>query len=149
LAIFAKCRCATALARMTIWAAQVAKAKGVGHASAPNRRAALDHLRRFVPRAVRPMRPGATPIRGRAEPPPSRDLSPAIRYRLVTEQDVVAEVLRRHSFSGGRQSSSRKSAGGRTGKAGSNCGRSVWRRYLLELEAARDRTRGSADLRGS
>ncbi len=111
----------------------------------PNRRAALDHLRRFVPRA------GAAYASGRnTDPRPGRaaavsHLSPAIRYRLVTEQDVVAEVLSRHSFAAAGKFI--QEVCWRTyWKGWLELRPSVWRRYLVELEAARDGHAGRADL---
>ncbi len=83
---------------MTIWAAAARGAKGVGMLPSPKRRASLDHLRRFVPRAGASYASGRNTDAGPGRPTAVSRLSPAVRYRVVTEQDVVAEVLGRHSF---------------------------------------------------
>lgn len=83
---------------MTIWAAAACGAKGKKMLPPPTRRAALDHLRRFVPRAGASYASGRNTDPGPGKPSAVSRLSPAVRYRLVTEQDVVAEVLGRHSF---------------------------------------------------
>ena len=84
---------------MTIWAAAARRAKGIKMLPAPSRHASLDHLRRFVPRAGASYASGRNTDPGPGKPSAVSRLSPAVRYRLVTEQDVVAEVLGRHSFS--------------------------------------------------
>lgn len=83
---------------MTIWAAAALEAKGTKMLLTPTRRASLDHLRRFVPRAGASYASGRNTDPGPGKPSAVSRLSPAVRYRLVTEQDVVAEVLGRHSF---------------------------------------------------
>lgn len=130
---------------MTIWAATASKAKGLAMFPAPTRRAALDRLRQFVPRAGTSYASNRNTDPGPGRPAGVSRLSPAVRYRLVTEQDLVAEVLGRHSFS---------SAGKFIQEV---CWRTywkgwlelrpmVWRRFLAERDAARDAMAGSADL---
>lgn len=62
------------------------------------REAALDRLAQFLPRAGRDYTVGRN-----TDPGPDREgavsrLSPYIRYRMVTEHEVVAAVLQRHSL---------------------------------------------------
>lgn len=64
----------------------------------PSREAALDRLAQFVPHAGREYTAGRN-----TDPGPDRKgavsrLSPYIRYRIVTEHEVVASVLQRHSL---------------------------------------------------
>ena len=66
--------------------------------TAPSRRAALDRLAQFVPRAGQTYAFGRNTDPGPDRPGAVSRLSPALRYRLITEQDVVASVLARHSF---------------------------------------------------
>ncbi len=72
-------------------------------------------------------------------------LSPAVRYRLVAEQDVTTEVLGRHSFD----------AAGKFiqevcwctyWKGWLELRPVVWQRFLAERDAARDAMAGSGDL---
>ena len=108
---------------------------------APTRRASLDHLRQFVPRAGASYAAGRNTDPGPGRPAAVSRLSPAVRYRLVTEQEVVAQVLERHSL----------------GAAGKFIQEVCWRTYWkgwLELRplvwqrflAERDAIERSADL---
>ena len=111
----------------------------------PTRRAALDHLRRFVPRAGASYASGRNSDPGPGRPAAVSRLSPAVRYRLVTEQDVVAEVLGRHSFNAAGKFI--QEVCWRTyWKGWLELRPAVWRRYRAELEAARDIWSDSADL---
>ena len=83
---------------MIIWAAGRFAPKSGTMFPAPTRRAALDHLRQFVPRAAASYAAGRNMDPGPGRPTAVSRLSPAIRYRLMTEQDVLGEVLARHSF---------------------------------------------------
>ena len=65
----------------------------------PTRRAALDRLTQFVPKAGQPYAAGRNTDPGPDQPGAVSHLSPALRYRLITEQDVAARVLARHSLS--------------------------------------------------
>ena len=130
---------------MTIWAARLHAAKGRTMLPSPTRRASLDHLRRFVPRAGASYAAGRNTDPGPGRPTAVSRLSPAVRYRLVTEQDVAAEVLGRHSFGAAGQFI--QEVCWRTyWKGWLELRPSVWRRYLVDLDAARDAMGGSADL---
>jgi deoxyribodipyrimidine photo-lyase len=128
---------------MTIWAAKASTAKDLAMFPARNRRAALDCLREFVPRAGAYYAANRNTDLGPERPAAVSRLSPAVRYRLVTEQDVVAEVLGRHSL-------------GEAGKFIQEvCWRTywkgwlelrpvVWQRFLAERDAAlSDETHGA------
>ncbi|WP_298190367.1 FAD-binding domain-containing protein [Novosphingobium sp.] len=130
---------------MTIWAAKASAAKALAMLPAPNRRAALDRLRQFVPCAGASYTSNRNTDPGPGRPAAVSRLSPAVRYRLVTEQDVVAEVLGRHSFNAAGKFI--QEVCWRTyWKGWLELRPAVWRRYLAELEAARSATSGSADL---
>lgn len=91
-------RAAAGDARMIIWATPPRSAMGCAMFPAPTRRSALDHLNQFVPRAGAAYASGRNTDPGPGQPAAVSRLSPAIRYRLVTEQDVVAAALAQHSF---------------------------------------------------
>jgi deoxyribodipyrimidine photo-lyase len=136
---------AGALARMTIWAAGPGKAKGFTMLPAPTRRAALDHLRQFVPRAGASYADGRNTDPGPGRPAAVSRLSPAVRYRLVTEQDVVAEVLARHSFAAAGKFI--QEVCWRTYWKGWLEGRpAVWQRFLSERDGAQEAWAESADV---
>lgn len=130
---------------MTIWAAKASAAKALAMLPAPNRRAALDCLRQFVPCAGASYASNRNTDPGPGRPAAVSRLSPAVRYRLVTEQDVVAEVLGRHSFNAAGKFI--QEVCWRTyWKGWLELRPAVWQRYLAELEAARNDASGSADL---
>jgi deoxyribodipyrimidine photo-lyase len=130
---------------MTIWAAKANKAKGLAMFPAPSRRAALDHLRQFVPRAGASYASNRNTDPGPGRPAGVSRLSPAVRYRLVTEQDVIAEVLGRHSFDAAGKFI--QEVCWRTyWKGWLELRPLVWQRFLAECDAARDTMGGSADL---
>ncbi len=121
------------------------KAKGLAMFPAPTRRAALDHLHRFVPRAGAPYASGRNTDPGPGRPAAVSRLSPALRYRLVTEQEVVANVLARHSFSAAGKFI--QEVCWRTYWKGWLEQRPVvWQRFLCERDAARDGMADSGDL---
>ncbi|WP_072382758.1 FAD-binding domain-containing protein [Novosphingobium sp. NDB2Meth1] len=121
---------------MTIWAATACGAKGKGMLPLPTRRAALDHLRRFVPRAGASYASGRNTDPGPGKPSAVSRLSPVVRYRLVTEQDVVAEVLGRHSFSAAGKFI--QEVCWRTyWKGWVELRPAVWQRFLAERDAAK------------
>ena len=64
----------------------------------PTRRAALDRLAAFVPSAGRHYTNGRNSDPGPDAAGAVSRLSPYVRYRLVTEQEIVSQVLARHSF---------------------------------------------------
>jgi deoxyribodipyrimidine photo-lyase len=126
---------------MTIWAAGPGKAKSPVMLPAPTRRAALDQLRQFVPRAGSSYADGRNTDPGPGRPAAVSRLSPAVRYRLVTEQDVVAEVLARHSFAAAEKFI--QEVCWRTyWKGWLELRPAVWQRFLAE----RDETGASADV---
>lgn len=111
----------------------------------PTRRSALDHLRQFVPRAGASYAAGRNIDPGPGRPTAVSRLAPFIRYRLVTEQDVVAAVLARHSFDAAGKFI--QEVCWRTyWKGWLELRPTVWERYLAELDAARGDMAGSADL---
>ncbi|OYU34051.1 FAD-binding domain-containing protein [Novosphingobium sp. PASSN1] len=130
---------------MTIWAAAGARAKGPAMFRMTTRRAALDRLRQFVPRAGAAYAAGRNTDPGPGRPTAVSRLSPAIRHRLLTEQDVVAEVLARHSFNAAGKFI--QEVCWRTyWKGWLELRPAVWLRFLAERDAARDGAGGSADL---
>ena len=130
---------------MTIWAVLSCSARGLAMYRAPSRRTALDQLRQFVPRAGASYAAGRNSDPGPGKPSVVSRLSPAIRYRLVTEQDVVGEVLARHSFDAAGKFI--QEVCWRTYWKGWLEQRpGVWQRFLAERDAARDAAAASADL---
>lgn len=70
-----------------------------GEACFPATRAAgLDRLARFVPLAGRDYAAGRNSDYGPDGPSAVSRLSPYLRYRMISEQEVVANVLARHSL---------------------------------------------------
>ena len=64
----------------------------------PSRAAGLARMRDFVPRAGRAYAEGRNSDPGPGQPSAVSQLSPWLRYRLVSEQEVCAAVLERHSL---------------------------------------------------
>lgn len=64
----------------------------------PSRAAALDRLARFVPAAGQKYAAGRNTDAGPAAPSAVSRLSPYLRYRLLTEPEVVRAVLNQHSL---------------------------------------------------
>ncbi len=64
----------------------------------PSRAMALDRLARFVPAAGRLYDAGRNTDAGPDHPTSVSRLSPYLRHRLVTEQEVIAQVLAQHSL---------------------------------------------------
>jgi deoxyribodipyrimidine photo-lyase len=65
----------------------------------PTRTAALARLAAFLPQAGRAYAAGRNVDRGPEDRSNVSALSPWIRQRLITEEEVIAAVLKRHSFS--------------------------------------------------
>ncbi|MGB7654162.1 MAG: FAD-binding domain-containing protein [Novosphingobium sp.] len=63
-----------------------------------SRRAGLDRLARFVPQAGARYAAGRNTDAGPGAPSAVSKLSPYLRYRLLTEQEVVQAVLQQHSY---------------------------------------------------
>ena len=106
---------------------------------APTRAAALARLVAFAPRMGRDYAAGRNNDPG---PGARRDvslLSPAIRHRLVTEQEVVRAALDAHGAAGRRRNSSRRCSGAATGRAGWSCA------PASGTPTARERDRALAD----
>ena len=64
----------------------------------PSRRAGLDRLAQFVPQAGAHYAAGRNTDAGPGAPSAVSKLSPYLRYRLLTEQEVVTTVLSHHSY---------------------------------------------------
>ena len=64
----------------------------------PTRRAGLDRLAGFVPQAGAHYAAGRNTDAGPGAPSAVSRLSPYLRYRLLTEQEVVEAVLKQHSY---------------------------------------------------
>ena len=64
----------------------------------PTRRAGLDRLARFVPQAGAHYSAGRNTDAGPGAPSTVSRLSPYLRYRLLSEQDLVEAVLKQHSY---------------------------------------------------
>jgi deoxyribodipyrimidine photo-lyase len=113
--------------------------------TAPTRRAALHRLAQFAPQAGESYAAGRNTDPGPNRPGAVSRLSPALRYRLITEQDVIARVLSRHS-----QAAAEKfidEVCWRTyWKGWLEMRPEVWRRFVAERDAAREANAGSAAL---
>jgi deoxyribodipyrimidine photo-lyase len=68
------------------------------HTFLPTRHAGLDQLEQFVPHAGRAYEAGRNTDPGPDAKAVVSRLSPYVRYRLVTEREIVAAVLARHSL---------------------------------------------------
>ena len=64
----------------------------------PSRAAGLERLAAFVPKAGRAYAEGRNTDFGPGRPSAVSQLSPWLRYRLVSEQEVCAAVLERHAL---------------------------------------------------
>lgn len=110
-----------------------------------SRRAALDRLAQFLPGA------GAAYANGRnVDPEPGRTgavsrLAPHVRYRMITEEEIVAAVLVAHGFAPARKFI--QEVCWRTyWKGWLELRPAVWRRFMAERDAAREALAGSAAL---
>jgi deoxyribodipyrimidine photo-lyase len=113
--------------------------------SSPTRRAALDRLTQFVPKAGPVYSAGRNTDPGPDRPAAVSRLSPWLRYRLITEQDVVARVLGRHSLEAAEKFVAEVCW--RTyWKGWLEMRPGIWGRFLAERGAARDTMAGSAAL---
>ena len=113
--------------------------------SSPTRRAALDRLEQFVPKAGSVYTFGRNTDPGPDRPGAVSRLSPWLRYRLITEQDVVARVLARHSLESAEKFVAEVCW--RTyWKGWLEMRPGIWGRFLAERDAARDGMAGSAAL---
>jgi deoxyribodipyrimidine photo-lyase len=102
----------------------------------PSREAALARLERFVPRAGAPYAEGRNTDAGPGEPTASSRLSAYLRYRLLTEREVVARVLEVHGLA--RTEKFVQEVAWRTyWKGWLEQRSSTWRRFLAERERAR------------
>ncbi len=64
----------------------------------PSRSSAVEQLTKFLPAAGRPYDVGRNTDAGPGRPSAVSRLSPYVRYRLITEHDVVSHVLGAHSL---------------------------------------------------
>lgn len=104
---------------------------------APTRRAALDRLAQFAPKAGQSYASGRNTDPGPDRPGAVSRLSPALRYRLITEQDVIASVLARHSPAAAEKFI--QEVCWRTyWKGWLEMRPEAWRRFVAERDAARD-----------
>lgn len=109
----------------------------VGLGFSPSRDAALVRLAQFVPDAGRRYETGRNTDAGRDDPGAVSRLSPYLRHRLITEQEVIVQVLARHN----------PEAAGKFvqevlwrtyWKGWLEMRPSVWRRFLEERDRQRD-----------
>jgi deoxyribodipyrimidine photo-lyase len=113
--------------------------------TAPTRRAALDRLAQFAPKAGPSYASGRNTDPGPDRPGAVSRLAPALRYRLITEQDVIARVLARHSLAAAEKFIQEVSW--RTyWKGWLEMRPEAWLRFAAERDAARDANAGSAAL---
>ncbi len=111
----------------------------------PSRRAALDRLAVFVPSAGRHYTNGRNTDLGPGNPGAVSRLSPYVRYRLITEQEIVAQVLSRNSFADAEKFV--QEVLWRTYWKGWLEMRSgVWARFVKELDRQRESFRGGRAL---
>ncbi len=109
----------------------------------PSRRAALDRLTQFVPKAGQTYAAGRNTDPGPDRPGAVSRLSPALRYRLITEQDVAGSVLARHSFAAAEKFI--QEVCWRTyWKGWLEMRPEAWRRFVAERDTARDVHAGRA-----
>jgi deoxyribodipyrimidine photo-lyase len=111
----------------------------------PTRAAALSRLAAFVPRAGQDYAQGRNSDPG----PGHRDnvslMSPYLRHRVITERDVVAAVLARHSFVAAEKFV--QEVLWRTyWKGWLELRPGVWDRYIAELQSVQGNFRGARDL---
>ena len=112
---------------------------------APSRRTALDRLTQFVPSAGQTYASGRNTDPGPDRPGAVSRLSPYLRYRLITEQDVMARVLARHSLVAAEKFVQEVSW--RTyWKGWLEMRPGIWRRFQAERDASREAMAGSAAL---
>jgi deoxyribodipyrimidine photo-lyase len=111
----------------------------------PTRRDALDRLTQFVPKAGAAYAAGRNTDAGPGKPGAVSRLSPYVRYRLITEQDIAAHVLARHSLPAAEKFV--QEVFWRTyWKGWLEMRPGVWRRFLAERDAKRDALSGLPDL---
>lgn len=111
----------------------------------PTRRAGLDRLAHFVPGAAATYTFGRNTDPGPSKPGAVSRLSAHVRYRLITEQDVVAGVLARHSLNAAEKYV--QEVFWRTyWKGWLEMRPFVWRRFLMERDVKRDALGSLPDL---
>jgi deoxyribodipyrimidine photo-lyase len=103
----------------------------------PSRAAALGRLSQFTPRAAQPYANGRNTDPGPDHQGAVSKLSPYLRHRLVTEQDVVSQVLAEHSLTAADMFI--QEVLWRTyWKGWLEMRPSVWRRFLEERDQSRE-----------
>ena len=111
----------------------------------PTRQAGLDRLAAFVPLAGRHYADGRNSDPGPDAARAVSRLSPYVRYRLVTEQEIVAQVLDAHSFDAAEKYV--QEVLWRTyWKGWLEMRPGVWARYIEELDRQRQSFRGGRAL---
>jgi deoxyribodipyrimidine photo-lyase len=109
----------------------------VGLGFSPSREAALARLAQFVPDAGRRYEAGRNTDAGRDDPGSVSRLSPYLRHRLITEQEVIVQVLARHNPEAAEKFV--QEVLWRTyWKGWLEMRPSVWRRFLEERDRQRD-----------
>ena len=103
----------------------------------PSRTSALSRLAEFVPAAGRLYDTGRNTDAGPDRPGAVSRLSPYLRHRLITEHDVVAHVLARHSL-GAAEKFIQEVLWRTYWKGWLEMRPSVWRRFLDERDRQRD-----------
>ena len=109
---------------------------------AATRGAALERLRAFAPRAGRAYAGGRNTDPGAEQPGAVSKLSPYLRYRLVTEREVVAEVLASHGFDEAEKFI-QEVLWRSYWKGWLEMRPGVWRRFLVERDGDQERLHGA------
>ena len=113
---------------------------------AATRGAALERLRAFAPRAGRAYAEGRNTDPGAEQPGAVSKLSPYLRYRLVTEREVVAEVLASHGFDEAEKFI-QEVLWRSYWKGWLEMRPGVWRRFLAERDGDQERLHGAPTVR--
>ena len=119
------------------WCATGGSLQMVGSTFPPSRAMALSRLAEFVPAAGRLYAAGRNTDAGPDRPGAVSRLSPYLRHRVITEQDVVAHVLARHSLDAA-ETFVQEVLWRTYWKGWLEMRPSVWRRFLDERDRQRD-----------
>ena len=111
----------------------------------PTRRAALDRLMQFAPKAGPAYTLGRNTDQGPDQLGAVSRLSPYLRYRLITEQDVIERILDRHGLKNA-QKFVQEVCWRTYWKGWLEMRPAIWRRFLAERAAAREPSAGSTAL---
>lgn len=111
----------------------------------PTRDAALARLASFAPNAGHAYASGRNTDNGPSAHNAVSKMSPYLRYRLVSEQEVTAQILRQHSFADAEKYV--QEVAWRTyWKGWLEMRPSVWTQFVSECDTARIEYAGSSDL---